>query len=67
VSELALLDLVTSRRGLGVTDPRDIIYGHMGLVGLPLDGVPFGSNESLLKAPEYGKSVEDVFMDLHTT
>jgi hypothetical protein len=63
VSELALLDLATSRRGLGATNPRDIISGHMGLVGMPLDGVPFGSNESLLRAPEYGKSVEDVFMD----
>jgi hypothetical protein len=63
VSELAILDLVTFRRRLGVTDPRDIIFGHMGLVGMPLDGVPFGSNESLLRAPKYGKSVEDVFMD----
>jgi hypothetical protein len=66
VSELTLVDLVRSRRGFGVTDPRDIIYGHMGLVGMPADKPPrvtLDGVEFLLKAPEYEKSVEDVFMD----
>jgi hypothetical protein len=27
-----LLDLLMARRGLGVTDARDIIYGHLGMV-----------------------------------
>jgi hypothetical protein len=66
VSELTLVDLVRSRRGLGVTDPRDILYGHMGLVRMPAGKPPWATldgMEFLLRAPEYEKSVEDVFMD----
>jgi hypothetical protein len=40
VSELTLVDLVRPRRGLGVTDPRDILYGHMGLVRMPAGKPP---------------------------
>jgi len=32
VPEHTLVDLVRSRRGLGASDPRDIIHSHMGLV-----------------------------------
>ncbi|KAE9367182.1 hypothetical protein N431DRAFT_385395, partial [Stipitochalara longipes BDJ] len=33
-SAARLLDLLASRRGLGATDPRDMIYGHLGLLGV---------------------------------
>jgi hypothetical protein len=59
-----LVNVVLSRRGLGVTDPRDIIFGHMGVAGLdfPLkrEGQPA---YSMLTVPEYEKSITEVFND----
>ena len=28
-----LLEILHSRKGLGVSDPRDMIYGHLGVLG----------------------------------
>lgn len=35
-AQQTLLGLLISRRAFGVTDPRDIIYGHLGVAGLPV-------------------------------
>jgi len=55
-----LLSLLTSRRGLGVADPRDMLFAHVGLLGnVQLD-------ESLLRLIEidYEKEQDLVFFDL---
>lgn len=69
-TNITLFDLVRSRRGLGATDPRDIIYGHMGLVRQLAETSrvtwKIGTIPRILfdiERPEYRKSVEDVFMD----
>ncbi|PMD43824.1 HET-domain-containing protein, partial [Hyaloscypha variabilis F] len=56
-SAYALVDLVRSRRGLGATDPRDIIFGHISLAP------SLFNNQFNTIMPAYHKSVEEVFMD----
>ncbi|KAE9366245.1 hypothetical protein N431DRAFT_517371, partial [Stipitochalara longipes BDJ] len=31
-----LIDILVSRRGFGVSDPRDMIYAHLGLIAMPV-------------------------------
>jgi hypothetical protein len=30
----ALLDVLRARRGLGVTDPKDVVFAHLGMIGI---------------------------------
>jgi hypothetical protein len=55
-----LLTLLTSRRALGVQDPRDMLFAHVGLLG----NVRF--DESLLRLIEvdYGKEESLVFFEI---
>jgi len=52
------LDPLALRRGLGVSDPRDMIYAHLGVASDPASGD---------KAIEvnYTKSITEVFSTLH--
>ncbi|KAF7932020.1 uncharacterized protein EAE97_009041 [Botrytis byssoidea] len=56
-----LINLLTARRGLGVSDPRDMVFAHNGIVQT-------SSYQTFLEAEEiaidYSKSVEKVFTDL---
>ncbi|KAF7881445.1 hypothetical protein EAF00_011814 [Botryotinia globosa] len=56
-----LIDLLAARRGLGVSDPRDMVFAHKGIVQT-------SSYQSFLEADEiaidYSKSAEKVFTDL---
>jgi hypothetical protein len=55
-----LLSLLTSRRGLGVTDPRDMLFVYIGLLG------NIQLNESLFRLIEidYEKKQNLVFFDV---
>jgi hypothetical protein len=53
-----VIDILASRRGLGATDPRDIIFGHLGVATLPSSS-KIGSYR--LTAPDYGKDILQVF------
>ncbi len=54
----SLFSLLSSRRGLGATNLRDLIYGHLAVAGLPK-----GNNVPSCPVVDYQKSVQDVFMD----
>jgi hypothetical protein len=54
-----LLEMVNSRRGFGVFDPRDMIYAHLGLIGL--GGKEINSWASI--RPDYTRSVAKVYAD----
>ncbi|CZR55616.1 uncharacterized protein PAC_05504 [Phialocephala subalpina] len=54
-SNEALLNILLTRRGAGVSDPRDMVYGHLGLLDRPT--VP----------PieiDYGRSIAEVYEDI---
>lgn len=51
-----LLNILLSRRGLGVTDPRDMVFAHVGLIDLAF-------TESHLVAVAYEKEIRTVFTD----
>lgn len=53
----SLLQILISRRGLGVTDARDMIYGHLGIVSDVL------SSEVALEV-DYSKTCERVSIDV---
>jgi hypothetical protein len=53
----SLLDILFSRRGMGVSDMRDIIYGHLAVADL------HHSNEDPIISVDYRKSVSQVFID----
>lgn len=50
-----LLNILLTRRGASVSDPRDMIYGHLGLLDHPPDPP--------IKI-DYGRSVTDVYEDI---
>lgn len=56
-----LINLLTARRGLRVSDPRDMVFAHKGIVQT-------SSYQTFLEADEiaidYSKSVEKIFTDL---
>ncbi|KAH6669027.1 heterokaryon incompatibility protein-domain-containing protein, partial [Halenospora varia] len=60
-----LLGLVASRRGLGASDSRDMLYAHFGMKGRPLDIEDMGSeNELWLRKSfpiHYEKSIQQVY------
>jgi hypothetical protein len=70
-----VVELVRTRRGLGASDLRDIIYGHMGLArwlaeeNYAAARWEMTSTRTLpqnlfdIGKPDYRKSIEDVFMD----
>ncbi len=54
-----LLNTLLARRGLGVLDPRDMIFAHLGIVAeSPLDGTP--EEWSLLRA-DYKKDCAELY------
>jgi hypothetical protein len=52
-----LLNLLDSRRGLGVTDPRDMIYGHLGVLGMKK---PDNKLDSIIRV-YYNQTVSELF------
>jgi len=52
-----LLEILHSRRGLGVTDPRDMIYGHLGVLGFRS---PDSELEKIVRV-DYNQSVSALF------
>jgi hypothetical protein len=53
-----VIDILASRRGLGATDPRDIIFGHLGVATLPASSK---IRSYRLTAPDYRKDTLQVF------
>ncbi|KAH7403135.1 heterokaryon incompatibility protein-domain-containing protein [Cadophora sp. MPI-SDFR-AT-0126] len=54
----SLLSVLISRRGCGVSDVRDIIFGHLAVADLPSKG-----NEPPCPKVDYHRSVTEVFTD----
>jgi hypothetical protein len=57
----SLLDVLEARRGLGVFDPRDMLFAHLGMVGSSVDETP---DETALLEIDYGKTHVQVYEDL---
>ncbi|APA09178.1 hypothetical protein sscle_04g039480 [Sclerotinia sclerotiorum 1980 UF-70] len=56
-----ILELLTARRGLGVSDPRDMLFAHKGILqGSP--DVEYSQNMALVV--DYSRSVKDVYTNL---
>ncbi|KAG4433778.1 hypothetical protein IFR05_010745 [Cadophora sp. M221] len=55
-----LLTILSSRRALGVTDPRDMVYAHLGLLG---SGPDITGHRKLFVDVDYGKSIQEVYVD----
>ncbi|KAF8856768.1 HET-domain-containing protein, partial [Acephala macrosclerotiorum] len=53
----SLLSLLSSRRGLGVTDPRDMIYAHFGIMSDTFPG-------HLKNEVDYSKSVIELYTEI---
>ncbi|KAG4436310.1 hypothetical protein IFR05_008204 [Cadophora sp. M221] len=51
----ALLSILHSRRGLGTTDPRDIIYAHLGMISKKIQGAI---------SVDYSKSCSTIYTDI---
>ncbi|KAI9648736.1 hypothetical protein NHQ30_003376 [Ciborinia camelliae] len=61
VSTRDLLELLASRRGLGVLDPRDMLFAHRGI----LQGSPdINNSHSMVLVVDYSKRVRSVYADL---
>ncbi|PMD13390.1 HET-domain-containing protein, partial [Hyaloscypha hepaticicola] len=57
-----LLNTLVARRGLGVLDPRDMIFAHLGIVAeSPLDGTP---QEWNLFRADYKKDCAELYRDV---
>lgn len=54
-----LHEILTHRRGQGVTDPRDMIYGHLAICGLSTRLL----SRTVVFEVDYKKSVSQVFVD----
>ncbi|KAF4629583.1 hypothetical protein G7Y89_g8567 [Cudoniella acicularis] len=55
-----LLEILASRRGLGATDPRDMIYAHLG-VAARLEYLP---DVGTLIPIDYGKTCEQIYEEV---
>jgi len=55
-----LLQMLLSRRGAGVTNPADMIYGHLGILGA---GLKYGIPGDFLQI-NYSKSAHDVYEEV---
>ncbi|KAK1758750.1 heterokaryon incompatibility protein-domain-containing protein [Echria macrotheca] len=53
----SLLQLLQARRGMGATDPRDMIFAHLGIASLPPGHAPY-------PVVDYTKSVSEVYLDV---
>lgn len=53
-----LLELLKARRGMGATDPRDVVYAHLGIATNPSDGW-----KEFVKV-DYGRTVGEVYWDV---
>jgi hypothetical protein len=60
---LTLLDLLILRRGLDVTDPKDIIFGHLGVAS----DFQYGKPGSLQISVDYSKSYDNVLIEATRT
>ncbi|KIM96236.1 hypothetical protein OIDMADRAFT_133098, partial [Oidiodendron maius Zn] len=57
-----LVDILLARRGSKATDPRDMIYGHLGIAGIyNSKNGPWKSAD--LPSVDYRKSINEVFED----
>jgi hypothetical protein len=57
----SLVQLLQARRGMGASDPRDIVYAHLGMASSP-DGKPL--SESRYLAVDYKRSICQVYTDV---
>ncbi|KAL2071847.1 hypothetical protein VTL71DRAFT_13082 [Oculimacula yallundae] len=61
----SLYDLLDSRRGMGVTDSRDMLFAHMGMMSAHMEIIKeFDPAVGHLLDIDYGKSHSQVFRDL---
>jgi hypothetical protein len=58
----SLLNILTTRRGLGVTDLRDMIYGHLAVTGC-FDQADKRCEDSGVLVVDYNKTISRVFID----
>ena len=58
----SLFDILIARRGLGVTDLRDMIYGHLAVTGC-FDQSDKRCEDSGLLVVNYSKTISEVFTD----
>jgi len=56
----SLLEVLVARRCFGVTDPRDMVFAHLGFVDTTLSST---ENQTALVQIEYRKSVAEVYTD----
>ncbi|KAK0657880.1 heterokaryon incompatibility protein-domain-containing protein, partial [Cercophora newfieldiana] len=56
-SSRSLFQLLQARRGMGATDPRDIIFGHLGIASLPPGHRPYIE-------VDYSKSVMELYVSV---
>jgi hypothetical protein len=56
--EISLLQLLSSRRGIGVSDPRDILFAHIGVSGLAEQK---DNNHQELIRVDYGQECSQVY------
>jgi hypothetical protein len=53
-----IFQILRSRRGFGVADPRDMIYAYMGIIK------PYNGEENLLTQVDYTKSVRELYTEV---
>jgi hypothetical protein len=58
----SLLNILTARRGLGVTDLRDMVYGHLAVTGC-FDQSDKRCEDSGVLSVDYNKTMFQVFID----
>lgn len=56
----SLISILPSRRGLGATDKRDFIFGHLAIADLPAKAIVNGEQCPIV---DYQRSTVDVFTD----
>lgn len=56
-----LLSILLSRRGFGVTNPRDMVYGHLAVAGLHRPAIE--AARAPVPQVDYNKTVAEVFTD----
>lgn len=58
----SLLRILEARRGLGVSDPRDMLFAHLGTLS-HIEGSEEARNKGLI-CVDYGKTVAEVYQDI---
>ncbi|KAH8766543.1 heterokaryon incompatibility protein-domain-containing protein [Hyaloscypha finlandica] len=63
----SLLEVLVSRRGFGVTNPRDMVFAHLGIVDVAISSsktqANYAEDETSLLRIDYGKPVAQVYTD----